>query len=33
MAKCTNCNKEVSCSCQLQNGLCITCRGKKKNGK
>lgn len=25
MAKCTKCNKEVGCGCNLTNGLCSAC--------
>ena len=32
-AKCRECGISVGCACQLKDGLCITCRGKKKKRK
>ena len=26
MAKCSNCDRNVGCSCSLKNGLCNNCR-------
>ena len=30
MPKCRECGANVSCGCQLKDGLCPTCKGKKK---
>lgn len=29
MAQCNSCGAKVGCGCQLTNGLCATCAGKK----